>query len=219
MQSPKLQLALDTTDMPSALRPLGAAIGSIDIIECGTVLIIAEGLRCVREIRALYPDKPILADVRIAEAGSVIARLCFDAGASWVSVVAGASLTTVGQVVTVAREFGGEVQIELGETYDAAQAARWRDLGAQQVIVHRSRDAEAAGTLSWGADDCDHISELASLGFRVTVTGGIKPDALTALAGAPVGIVVAGRQIVAAHDPKAAADQMRQAIDDVWPSR
>ena len=105
LAQPRLQIALDTTDLPSALRPLNQAIDQVDVIECGTILIIAEGLRAVREIRALYPSKTILADVRIAEAGALIARNCFEAGANWVSVVAGASLTTVEQVVKVANEF------------------------------------------------------------------------------------------------------------------
>ncbi|WP_202961909.1 hypothetical protein [Bifidobacterium callitrichos] len=49
LQRPRLQIALDTTDMPSALRPLNKAISQIDVIECGTILIIAEGSRpCVR---------------------------------------------------------------------------------------------------------------------------------------------------------------------------
>ena len=53
LERPQLQIALDTFDMPSALRPLNAAVSQVDVIECGTVLIIAEGLRAVREIRAL----------------------------------------------------------------------------------------------------------------------------------------------------------------------
>ena len=64
---PQLQIALDTLTMEDALAPLQKAHSQIDIIECGTILIINEGLRAVREIRALFPEKPILADVRIAE--------------------------------------------------------------------------------------------------------------------------------------------------------
>ena len=67
MNRPRLQIALDKVDLPSALAPRQKAAPSIDIIECGTVLILAEGLRAVREIRALFPDKEILADIRIAE--------------------------------------------------------------------------------------------------------------------------------------------------------
>jgi 3-dehydro-L-gulonate-6-phosphate decarboxylase len=213
---PRLQIALDTTDLAEALRPLNRAVDQVDVIECGTILIIAEGLRAVREIRALYPDKVILADVRIAEAGTLIARNCFDAGASWVSVVAGASLTTVEQVVKVADEYGGEVQIELGEVYDAGRARRWRELGAQHVIVKRSRDREAAGDLAWGPDDVRRIHELAAMGFTVTVTGGVAAGDLGTFAGAPVGIVIAGRAIVQAPDPRGAAMELQKTLAEVW---
>ena len=94
MTRPRLQIALDKTDLPSALAPLQRAAPQIDIIECGTVLVLAEGLRAVREIRALFPDKEILADIRIAEAGKLLSQMAFEAGASLVSVVAGASMTT-----------------------------------------------------------------------------------------------------------------------------
>lgn len=216
-KSPRLQIALDATDLPAALRPLNQAIEQIDVIECGTILIISEGLRAVREIRALYPEKTILADVRIAEAGTLIARNCFEAGASWVSVVAGASLTTVEQVVKVAEEYGGEVQIELGETYDSEKAREWRRLGAQHVIVKRSRDREAAGDLTWGPDDVERISELAGMGFTVTITGGVTAKDLDTFAGAPVGVVIAGRSIANAEDPLAAATEFQEKFREVWP--
>jgi len=66
---PRLQIALDAFDLPSALGPLQKASANVDVIECGTILILCEGYRAVRVVRALYPDKPVLADVRIAEAG------------------------------------------------------------------------------------------------------------------------------------------------------
>ena len=147
---PRLQVALDTYDLPSALAPLSQVSNEVDVIECGTILVLAEGMDAVRAIRAVYPGKVILADVRIAEAGAKIARLCFEAGADLVSCVAGASLTTIDQVCKVAEEFGGEVQVELAdEWYDADRARTWRELGVQHVIVKRSRDREAAGDLSW----------------------------------------------------------------------
>lgn len=213
---PRLQVALDTTDIPAALRPLNQAISQIDVIECGTILIIAEGLRAVREVRALYPDKTILADIRIAEAGTLLAENCFKAGASWVSVVAGASLTTVAQVVKVANQYGGEVQIELGESYDADKAREWRRLGAKHVIVKRSRDREAAGDLSWKPDDVQRIHELSAMGFTVTVTGGVTVADLDTFKGAPVGVVIAGRAIVKADDPLEAATALQTKMAEVW---
>lgn len=218
MSRPRLQIALDYKDLPSALRPLQQAAAQIDVIECGTVLILAEGLRAVREIRALFPDKAILADIRIAEAGKLLSQMAFEAGANLVSVVAGASMTTVQQVCEVAAAVGGEVQVELAdEWYDADKARRWRELGVQHVIVKRSRDREAAGDLSWGPQDVARVDELAAMGFTVTITGGITPSDLGTFAGHPVGIIIAGRSVAGAADPLAAATQFQAAITEVWP--
>ena len=218
MTTPRLQIALDTLDLPAALGPLQKAAGHVDVIECGTILVLCEGYHAVRAIRALFPDKRILADVRIAEAGAKISRLAFEAGADLVSCVAGASLTTIQQVCRVAAEFGAEVQVELAdEWYDVERARAWRDAGVQHVIVKRSRDREAAGDLSWKPDDLARIDELASLGFTVTITGGISPKDLPTFAGHPVGIVIAGRSIVEADDPAAAARELKGTIERVWP--
>jgi 3-dehydro-L-gulonate-6-phosphate decarboxylase len=217
MTRPRLQIALDKADLPSALGPLQKAVSAVDIIECGTILVLGEGMRAIREIRALFPDKPILADVRIAEAGSIIARMAFEAGASLVSVVAGASMNTVKQVVAVAAEFGGQVQIELAdEWYDPDKARQWRDAGVQHVIVKRSRDREAAGDLSWKESDVARVDELAAMGFIVTVTGGVSAADLPTFAGHPVGIIIAGRAVVGADSPLQAAEDLQTAIGENW---
>ena len=215
--TPRLQVALDALDLPGALGPLQKAAPHVDIIECGTILVLCEGYRAVRAIRALFPDKRILADVRIAEAGAKIARLAFESGADLVSCVAGASLTTIEQVCRVAAEFDGEVQVELAdEWYDAERARAWRDAGVRHVIVKRSRDREAAGDLSWKDEDMDRVDELAAMGFTVTITGGVSAEDLPAFAGRRVGIVIAGRAIVGAADPAAAARRLRRTLDEVW---
>lgn len=215
--TPRLQIALDTTDLPSALAPLQRAAPHIDIIECGTVLILSEGLHAVRAIRALFPGRPILADIRIAEAGSKLAALAFEAGASMVSCVAGASMATIGQVCEVAAAHGDEVQVELAdEWYDPQRARAWRAAGVEHVIVKRSRDREAAGDLSWKPEDLDRVDELAGMGFTVTVTGGVSARDLPAFTGRGVGIVIAGRAIVEADDPAAAALALRRTMDEVW---
>lgn len=215
---PRLQIAVDSPDLVTAFSALHKAAPHVDIIECGTILIISEGMRAVREIRALYPEKTILADVRIAEAGAIISRQCFEAGADWVSCVAGASLKTIEQAVEASRDHEGQVQVELAdEWYDVERAHRWFDLGVQHVIVKRSRDREAAGDLSWGKNDFARISELADMGFTVTVTGGIKAKELDVFAGLPVGVIITGRSIMEASDPATAAQDMQTSISQVWP--
>jgi 3-keto-L-gulonate-6-phosphate decarboxylase len=140
MEIPKLQLALDTFDLPSALRPLQKASPYLDIIEVGTILCLAEGMSAVRTIRSLFPQKIVLADVRIAEAGGLISKMAFESGADWVSVVSGATLNTMEAVANEAQKHGGDVQIELFDGWTMESARQWLSLGIRQLITHRSRD-------------------------------------------------------------------------------
>lgn len=215
--TPQLQLALDESELEPALTALDLVASEVNVIEVGTILLLGEGLRAIREVRTRYPKSTICADARIAEAGGLIATHCFQAGADWVTCVAGASLDTIGRVVEVAHEYGGEVQVELGEEFSLDRAREWRLRGVEHVIVKRSRDGESSGLSPWGQQDIDRIRALRSLGLTVSVTGGIVAEDLGALAEAPVGVVIAGRAITAAQDPRAAATALRVAIDRTWP--
>jgi 3-dehydro-L-gulonate-6-phosphate decarboxylase len=212
MHKPLLQLALDTFDLPSALAPMQRACVHIDVVEAGTILCYAEGMHAVRALRALYPDKILLADVRIAEAGSIIAKLAYDAGADWVTVVSGATPATMEVVVKEARSRDRDVQLELIDGWSWDDAAAWRDLGIEQVITHRSRDGEALGDLSWKPGDFDEMRRLADFGFKVTVAGGVELADLPLFAGVPIHVFTVGRAIRAAADPAAAARAFQEAI-------
>jgi 3-dehydro-L-gulonate-6-phosphate decarboxylase len=216
MQRPLLQLALDTFDLPSALGPMQQARAHIDVVEAGTILCLAEGMRAVRALRALYPDKLLLADVRIAEAGSIVAKLAFDAGADIVSVVSGATPDTLEVVLREARSRNGQVQLELIDGWTWAQTADWRALGIEQVITHRSRDGEALGSLSWRPEDFEQMRALADAGFKVIVAGGVELADLPSFAGVPIHIFTVGRAIRGAADPSAAARAFQQAISEVY---
>lgn len=212
MNKPMLQIALDTYDLPSALGPLQKAAGHIDVIEVGTILCLAEGMHAVRAIKSLFPDKIVLADVRIAEAGSIISKMAFEAGADWVSVVSGAAPSSFEVVLAEARARHKDMQIELSDGWTWAMAQRWADMGVQQVIFKRSRDLEAQGQLSWSEPDFDTIRRLHDLGFKVTVTGSVKPVDIPLFASVPVHIFIAGRAILGANNPAAAAQQFQSAI-------
>ncbi len=216
MQIPLLQLALDTHDLPSALAPLQQAAPNIDIIEVGTILCLSEGMNAVRIIRSLFPDKTILADVRIAEAGGIIAKMAFEAGADWVSVVSGAAPSTAEVVYDVAQQYGGDVQIELSDGWTWDLAEHWREIGIDQAIIHRSRDAEAQGKLTWCTADLDNIRRLAIMGYRVTVAGSVGVDDIPMFAGIPVYIFIAGRAIRNASDPAHVAAAFQEAISRTY---
>lgn len=201
-----LQVALDMLDARRAVEVCTAAREHIDVIEAGTLLCLSEGMGAVRTLRAAFPDKTLLADVRIVRAGANIAALAFEAGADWVTVVGEAPIETVKAACEVAAEKGGEVQVELADDFDPAAAVAWRDLGIRQVITHNSSEVGTVG-MAWSAASLNQVRELAGMGFDVTVTGGIKPDTIPVFDGLPIHIFIAGRGIWGADDPgRAAAD-------------
>ncbi len=216
MPRPLLQLALDTFDLPSALAPMQRASAHIDVVEAGTILCYAEGMHAVRALRALYPDKVLLADVRIAEAGSIIAKLAFESGADWVTVVSGATPATMEGVLAEARKRNKDVQLELIDGWTWEQARDWRALGIEQVIAHRSRDGEALGDLAWKSGDFEQMRQLAAMGFKVTVAGGVGVDDLALFADVPVHVFTVGRAIRAAADPGEAAKAFQDEIGRVY---
>lgn len=213
MPRPMLQIALDTFDLPSALGPLQKAAPHIDVIEVGTILCLSEGMHAVRAIRSLFPEKIILADVRIAEAGSIISKMAYDAGADWVSVVSGAAPVTAEVVHEIAQVRGKDVQIELSDGWTWDRVKHWRDLGIKQVITHRSRDGESKGDLKWTDEDFEVIRRLDEMGLCVTVTGGVTVEDIALFKDVPVYVFIAGRAIRGADDPAAAAQAFQSAID------
>ncbi len=111
-----------------------------------------------------------------------------------------ADINTAKGALDVAKEFNGDVQIELTGFWTWEQAQAWREAGIQQVVYHRSRDAQAAG-VAWSEADISAIKRLSDMGFKVTVTGGLALEDLPLFAGIPVHVFIAGRSIRDAASP------------------
>ncbi|CAI0813310.1 3-keto-L-gulonate-6-phosphate decarboxylase UlaD [Serratia fonticola] len=212
---PMLQVALDNQSMDDAYRTTRLIANEVDIIEVGTILCVAEGVRAVRDLKALYPDRIVLADAKIADAGKILSRMCFEANADWVTVICCADINTTKGALEVAKEFNGDVQIELTGFWTWEQAQEWRDAGILQVVYHRSRDAQAAG-VAWSDADISAIKRLTSMGFKVTVTGGLALEDLPLFKGIPIHVFIAGRSIRDAADPVASAREFKRAIAQLW---
>jgi 3-keto-L-gulonate-6-phosphate decarboxylase len=214
---PKLQVALDNTSLSDAMGAIREIGEHVDVIEVGTILHVAEGLEPVRCLRALYPEKTILADIKGADAGSLLAKQCFGAGANWMTVICCAEIPTMTGMLGVAKEFGEDrdVQIELYGDWTWEQAESWKEAGLQQVVYHRSRDAQAAGK-GWGDEDLEKIGKLCDMGFKVTVTGGLTIDDLKLFKAYPIYCFIAGRSIRDAQSPSEAAKSFKAEIAKHW---
>lgn len=214
--SPQLQLALDYISLPKAIVMAALVAPEVDIIEIGTPLCKAAGLEAIRSIREICPDKLILADFKAPDVGGLEATMAFDAGADMMTVIGGATLATVEQALTVARARGKEMLMELTGVRDILErAVEWREIGVERIVYHREWDAQSAGR-QWTEADKETIRKLIDMGFKLTVTGGLTLELLPFFADLPVSVLICGRGIREASDPRAAAHEMRAAIATLW---
>ena len=211
MTKPMLQVALDTDTTAQALNVARQVSDVVDVVEAGTLLIYQEGMDAVSDLRAIAPDKIVLADAKCADAGGHIGKVAKEHGADWLTCINAATVPTM---ANAQKEI--EVQVELYEGWDNKERAQeWLDNGMDQVVYHQSRDAKFAGQ-TWGEKDLNSVKSLIDMGFKVSVTGGVKPEVLKLFKGLPVYCFIAGRAIHGADDPHAAALEFKNEIDRIW---
>ncbi|MFV0322561.1 MAG: 3-keto-L-gulonate-6-phosphate decarboxylase UlaD [Alphaproteobacteria bacterium] len=215
MTKPLIQVALDNTNITSAVNDARILGPWVDIVEVGTILSYAEGMQATRVIKAMFPDKTIITDLKIADAGKTLAEMAFNAGCDWTTVICSASPETKLAAYNVAMEHNGEVQIELYGNWTLDDAKSWVDMGIKQAIYHRSRDSQLAGQ-NWGQADLDKLVLLSQLGLQLSVTGGLVTEDIHLFKNIPVKTFIAGRSLRDAESPKAYAETMRNEINKYW---
>jgi 3-hexulose-6-phosphate synthase len=209
----KLQLALDTPDLTHELALAGKVAAYVDLIEAGTPLLIREGIRVVRELRRRHRGRPIVADIKVIDAGEPIAELAFAAGATVVTVLGNASDELIERVVRSAQRYDGQVMADsLTVPNITERARRLRELGVNSLCVNRRGFKQAKGV-----NREERISQIAALiekiELPVFLAGGIDAAELTLLRELPLAGVIVGAAIAEAASPVEAAKKMRAILD------
>lgn len=211
MALPNLQIALDNNNLSDALKSALSVGTEVDIIEAGTILCLSEGMEAVRCLRALFPNKIILADTKCADAGGTVAKNCALAGADWMTVICSATIPTMKAALKEVKE----LQVELYGDWTFEHAKAWKEAGITQAVYHQSRDALLAGE-TWTENDLEKIKKLTNMGFKVSVTGGLELDTLKLFKGINVFTFIAGRSIRDAKEPEKEARKFKEEIAKYW---
>ncbi|PKF78162.1 3-keto-L-gulonate-6-phosphate decarboxylase [Vibrio sp. vnigr-6D03] len=212
---PKLQVALDVTTEAEALSAAKTLAPVVDVLEAGTLICFAEGMSVVRSLRSQHPDKPLVVDMKLADAGRDLGEMAFKSGGTLLTVICAAPLATMESALEVAKEYGGDIQIELFGDWTFEQASEWRKLGITQAIYHRGRDAQAKGQ-TWHQEDLDWLQRMCDMGFNMSVTGGITPELLPIFQHLPIDTFIAGRALLSAPDPQKAAISFKETLNSLW---
>ena len=145
----KLQLALDDITLTAALALVEDVREYIDIIEVGTPFLYEEGLAAVRQLRLRFPDKEILADMKIMDAGEYETRQALMAGADYVTVLGVTDILTVKGCLAVANAFGKTIVVDMICEPDLASRIKQLEaVGVRALAVHTGVDQQAAGIIT-----------------------------------------------------------------------
>ena len=205
----KLQVALDFLELDEAMAITAEIANYVDIVEIGTPLIIHSGLEAVRRAKCLFPQKTILADLKIADAGAEESQMALDAGADVVTVLATASDNTIRSAAKAVHAVDKELLVDLiaaGDIYE--RASQLKELGADYLCLHTAFDDESSTERSY-----ELLAKLKTLpGIKITVAGGINPDSIRQILSADPDVVIVGRGLTAVEDKAGAARQLSEAM-------
>ena len=178
---PIVQISLDVTSIEEAVQTAEMALrAGVDWLEAGTPLILAEGLRAVRELRARFPEIPIVADLKTMDGGYLEAEMMAKAGANFVVVMARAHAETIKVVCQAGKDYGiGVMGDNLGCPDMVTGARMLQDLGCGYVIHHIGFD-ERRGIAARGErapTPLDQLREVVkAVDIPVQAVGGLSID-------------------------------------------
>lgn len=202
----KLQLALDDITLQDALALVHKVEDYVDIIEIGTPFVIAYGMEAVRVMKQEFPNKEILADLKIMDAGYYEAQEAFAAGADYITVLGVTDLLTVKGCVEAAQQYGGQVVVDMICVADMPKRiAQMEELHAHIVSVHVGADQQAAGREP--LEDLKLMKQCTKKA-GVSVAGGINCTTIKEYAALHPDIVIVGSGITHALDPVAEAKEI-----------
>ncbi|AKF24789.1 3-hexulose-6-phosphate synthase [Sulfurovum lithotrophicum] len=205
----KLQLAIDVLTTDEAFALVQETRKYIDIIEIGTPLIKHEGIKLVKSMRTLFPEKTLLVDLKTMDVGEYEANYCFEAGADIVTVLGVADINTIKGTIKSAKKHGKKALVDMINVPNkTALAKKVNKLGADFVGIHSGIDQQNAGQSP--LSDLKEVSK--NVKIPLAVAGGINLDTIDDIVKLKPEIIVVGGAITGTKDPKKAAKAIAKRI-------
>ncbi|KAA0562284.1 MULTISPECIES: 3-hexulose-6-phosphate synthase [Bacillaceae] len=206
----KLQLALDLVDIPGAIALVKEVEEYIDVVEIGTPVVINEGLKAVKEVKAAFPDLTVLADLKIMDAAGYEVSQASAAGADIITILGTAEDESIKGAVEEARKQGKQILVDMIAVKDvAARAKELDELGADYICVHTGYDLQAVGKNSF--EDLHTIKSVVK-NAKTAIAGGIKLETLPEVIKEQPDLIIVGGGITSKEDKRATAREMQELI-------
>lgn len=208
-----LQVALDFVNGEEGAKAVAEQVSSwIDIIEVGTPLIMECGLSAVRELKKAFPDKLVLADLKIADAGFQEAAAAFREGADIVTVLAVTEDSTIENTIKAAKEYGGQIMVDMLAVRNLPERLAEIDkMGADYVCLHTSKDLQK---LDSDASKAFEMLRQYVKQANLAIAGGIGEATVSHYAEICPDVIIVGEGIVNSSFPAETAKKIKLIIDN-----
>lgn len=137
----KFQVALDFFELEKAIDLMRKIHSYVDIIEIGSPLMYSKGFLAVQKMKESFPEKMILADMKIVDGGYDIAMAAFKAGADIVTTIGMTNNETLQGIVRAAKEqkkFSMADMIGVLDLYSRAEELE--GMGFDYLLLHTAHD-------------------------------------------------------------------------------
>ncbi|SDF72981.1 3-hexulose-6-phosphate synthase [Methanolobus vulcani] len=208
---PIIQVALDLLETDRAIQIAKESLeGGADWLEAGTPLIKSEGMDVIRKLRDAFPEKTIIADMKITDTGAMEVEMGAKAGADIVVVLASADDSTILESVRAARKYGVKIMADLISANDpVARSMEVEKLGVDYINVHAGIDQQMEGL-----DSLSIMKEVVKkVNIPVAIAGGLDAVSCAEAVIAGADIVVVGGNIVRSSNVTASARAIRESVD------
>jgi 3-hexulose-6-phosphate synthase / 6-phospho-3-hexuloisomerase len=211
MKKAILQVALDLLELKRALQIAEEAVdGGADWIEVGTPLIKSEGMSAIRSMRERFPDSVIVADMKIADTGTLEVEMAAKAGANIVCVLAEADDAVIEEAVRAARLYGIRLMADLINVKDpVSRACHLESFGIDLICAHVGIDQQMTGK-----DSVELLKTLSgTVHVPLAVAGGIDSGSAGDAVQYGADIIIVGGSITRSADVTGSTKKIRSAID------
>ena len=212
MKNVVLQVALDILELKRALQIAQESLeGGADWIEVGTPLIKSEGMQAIRSMRDHFPDSVIVADMKVADTGTMEVEMAAKAGADIVCILADADDSVIAEAVRAARLYGIRIMADLINVKDpVGRAGELEAMGVDIICAHAGIDQQMTGKNS--------LELLTSLSGQVhiplAVAGGIDAAGAGEAVRCGADIVIVGGWITRSADVTGSTKKIRSELDN-----
>lgn len=213
MKKIQLQFAMDgaaSRSIEDALGMIGDIAGCLDIIEAGTSFVLRYGMESVTRFKTAFPEKKILADMKIMDGGYHHTAMGCRAGGDIITVLGAAAPETIRSATQAAHDNGKEIMVDLLCVSDMERTISLCErTGADYVCVHCGVDMQSAGGNPYA-----QLLQAASMvkNCKIAVAGGISEDTIEDICRLGPDVVIVGGAIHKRTDYISAAGKIHRGI-------